>query len=151
MALEVPPGGSFAEIAPTPEGTFQIVQVTGATFAVSESSGLAKAFQACFLVEGNVPPMELVMKLSQSMQAGSQDECKLLVSSDLVKYASKGTTVFDQPASAVKTVEPVLMMGNPIGAFRIVLRSGKIYNFFATGNQSDDDPMHEQIKRRLKK
>lgn len=151
IALEVPPGGATAEIGPAVEGTPQIVQVTGAGFAISESSSLAKAYQACFLAEGDLPPMELMMKLSESMQKGSQDECKLFVSSDSVKYAAQGKTVLDQPASSVKTVEQVLMMGNPIGAFRIVLTSGKIYNFFATGNQSGDNPLYEQIKNKLKK
>lgn len=151
IALEVPPAPPTAETGPSAQGSPLVVQVTGATFSISESSTLAKAYQACFLVEGNVPPMELMMKLSEAMQKGSQDECKLYVSPDSVKYSDQGKPVLDSPASAVKTVEPVLMMGQPVGTFRIVLTSGKIYNFMATGGQNQDDPIHEQIKRKLKK
>jgi hypothetical protein len=95
--------------------------------------------------------MELMMKYSEAMQKGSQDECKLFVSSDSVKYSDQGKTILDQPASAVKTIEPVLMMGQSMGAFRILLTSGKVYNFMATGGHNEDDPLHEQIKRKLKK
>jgi len=73
------------------------------------------------------------------------------VSSASVKYVAEGKTILDQPASAVKTVDQVLMMGNPTGAFRIVLTSGKIYSFFSTGSHSDDNPLYEQIKNKLKK
>jgi len=151
IALEVPPVAPTAETGPTVQGTPQVVQVTGPTFSISESSTIAKAYQACFLAEGDVPPMELMMKLGQAMQKGSQDACKLYVSSDSIKYADQGKTLLDQSASAVKTVEQVLMMGNPTGIFRIVLTSGKIYNFIATGSQSRNSPLYEQIKDRLKK
>jgi len=151
IALEVPPAAPTAETGPAAQGTPMVVQVTGATFAISESSNLAKTYKACFLAEGDLAPMEIMMKFSEAMQKGSQDECKLLVSSDSVKYADKGKIVLDQPASAVKTVDPVLMMGQPMGAFRIVLTSGKIYNFMASGGQNHNDPLDEQIKRKLKK
>jgi len=150
IALEVP-APPAAETGPSTRGTPLIVQVTGATFAISESSSLAKAYQACFLAEGDVPPMELMMKLGQVMQKGSQDACKLYVSADSLKYSDQGKAILDQPASAVKTIEPVLMMGNPTGIFRIVLTSGKVYNFMATGGHNGDDPISEQIKRKLKK
>ena len=151
IALEVPPGGGMGEISPTAQGTPQVVQVTGPTLSISESSNLAKAYKACFLAEGDIPPMQLMGKLAQAMQGGSQDECKLLVSADAVKYSAQGKTILDQPASGVKTVEQILMMGNPTGAFRIVLTSGKIYNFFATGSQDEDNPLYEQIKKKLGK
>jgi hypothetical protein len=151
IALEVPPAPPTAETGPSVQGSPLIVQVTGATFAISESSTLAKAYQACFLAEGDLAPMDIMMKVSEAMQKGSQDECKLYVSSDSVKYSDKGKPILDQPASAVKTVEPVLMMGQPMGAFRIVLASGKIYNFMASGGHNQDDPLNEQIKRKLKK
>ena len=80
IALEVPPVAPTAETGPAVQGTPMVVQVTGAKFGISESSSLAKAYQACFLAEGDVPPMELMMKLSQAMQKGSQDACKLYVS-----------------------------------------------------------------------
>lgn len=151
IALEVPPAAPTAETGPAVQGTPLVVQVTGATFGISESSSLAKAYKACFLAEGDLAPMEIMMKYSEAVQKGSQDECKLLVSSDSVKYADKGKTILDQPASAVKTVEPVLMMGQRMGAFRIVLTNGKIYNFIASGGHNEDDPLDEQIKRKLKK
>jgi hypothetical protein len=151
IALEVPPVPPTAETGPTAQGSPLVVQVTGATFLVSESSALARAYQACFLAEGDIPPMELMVKLSEAMQKGSQDECKLYVSSDSVKYSDQGKPVLDQPASAVKTVEPVLMMGQPMGIFRIVLTSGKIYNFMASGGHNQDNPINEQIKHKLKK
>jgi len=151
IALEVPPVASTAETGPAAMGTPMVVQVTGANFAISESSNLAKAYKACFLAEGDLPPMGIMMKVSEAMQKGSQDECRLYVSSDSVKYSAQGKAILDQPASAVKTVDQILMMGNPTGAFRIVLTSGKIYNFFASGSQSDDNPLSEQIKNKLKK
>lgn len=151
IALEVPPAASTAETGPAAMGTPMVVQVTGANFAISESSNLAKAYKACFLAEGDLPPMGVMMKVSEAMQKGSQDECKLYVSSDSVKYSAQGKAILDQPASAVKTVDQILMMGNPTGAFRIVLTSGKIYNFFASEHQSDDNPLSEQIKNKLKK
>jgi hypothetical protein len=151
IALEVPPAPPTAETGPAVQGSPLVVQVTGATFTISESSTLAKAYQACFLAEGDIPPMELMVKLSEAMQKGSQDECKLFVSADSVKYSDQGKPVLDQPASAVKTVEPVLMMGQPMGIFRIVLTSGKIYNFMASGGHNQDNPINEQIKRKLKK
>jgi hypothetical protein len=150
IALEVP-APPAAETGPSAQGTPLVVQVTGPTFAISESSTLAKAYQACFLAEGDVPPMQLMMNLGQAMQKTSQDECKLYVSSDSLKYSDQGKVILDQPASAVKTIEPMRMMGNPTGIFRIVLTSGKIYNFVATGGQNEDDPINEQIKRKLKK
>jgi hypothetical protein len=150
IALEVP-APPAAETGPSAQGTPLIVQVTGPTFAISESSTLAKAYQACFLAEGDVPPMQLMMNLGQAMQKGSQDECKLYVSSESLKYSDQGKAILDQPASAVKAIEPVRMMGNPTGIFRIVLTSGKIYNFVVTGGHNEDDPISEQIKRKLKK
>lgn len=149
--LGVPPAPPTAETGPSVQGSGLVVQVTGATFGISSSSALAQAYQACFLAEGELTPMELMMKYSEAMQKGSQDECKLLVSSDSVKYADKGKTILDQPASAVKTVEPILMMGQPMGMFRIVLASGKMYNFMASGGHHSDDPLEDQIKRKLKK
>lgn len=151
IALEVPPAPPTAETGPAVQGSPMVVQVTGASFAISESSNLAKAYKACFLAEGELAPMEIMMKYSEAMQKGSQDECKLYVSSDSVKYSDKGKAILDQPASAVRTIEPVLMMGNPMGAFRIVLTNGKIYNFMASGGHNEDDPLDEQIKRKLKK
>lgn len=151
IALEVPPAAPTTETGPSAQGTPLVVQVTGATFAISESSALAQAFQACFLAEGNLQPMELMVKMSEVMQKGSQDECKIYVSPDSVKYTDQGKPVLDQPASAVKTVESVLLMGQPTGMFRIVLASGKTYNFFASGGHNADDPLEGQIKRKLKK
>jgi hypothetical protein len=152
IALEVPSAAPAAETGPSAQGTPTVVQVTGATFSISESSTLPKQYQACFLAEGDVPPMELMMKLGQVMQKGSQDECKLSVSSNSVKYSDQGKVILDQSASAVKAIEPVLMMGNPTGIFRIMLTNGKIYNFLASGSHNDEEnPISEQIKRRLKK
>jgi len=150
IALEVPPGGAMADIAPSAGGTIEVVQVTGPTLTVSDSSTLPQGFKACFLGEGDVPPMQIMMKLGQVMQGGSQDECKLLVSADSVKYSNQGKTVMDQPASSVKSIDPILMMGNPTGAFRIVTTSGKIYNFFDSSGHSEN-PLTEQIKKKLKK
>lgn len=149
MVLEVPPA-PVSETAPTAQGSPQIVQVTGPSLVISESSGLAKAYKACFLAEGDVPPMQLMQSLSQMMQGGSQDECKLMVAADSIKYSNKGKVILDAPASAVKTIEPVLMFGQPMGIFRIVLASGKIYNFFNSEGNSDN-PVWDQIKAKIKK
>lgn len=150
IVLEVPPAPT-AETDPTAQGTPQIVQVTGPSLSISESSGLAKPYKACFLVEGDVPPMQVMSALAQAMQGGSQDECKLYVSSDSVKYSNQGKVILDAPASAVKNVEQILVFGQPSGTFRIVLNSGKVYNFMEPGSRDDDNPIHEQIKNRLKK
>jgi hypothetical protein len=152
MAVEVPPGGAMAEIAPTPGGTVEVVQVTGATFAVSNSSKLPQTYKACFLAEGDVPYMQLMMKMAQKMQTSSQDECKLVVSSDSVKYVAPDKTVLDSSASGVKTVEQILMMGNPSGIFRIILANGKIFNFMVTESSgSRQNSTYEAVKKKLNK
>ena len=151
IVLEVPPAAATAETGPSPQGTPLVVLVTGVTFAISESSPLGQAYQACYLVEGNLTPMELMVKYSEVMQKGSQDTCKLFVSAEAVKYSDQGKVILDQPASAVKAVDPVLMMGQPMGMFRIVLASGKIYNFMASGGHNSDNPIEERIKRKLRK
>jgi hypothetical protein len=150
MAFEVMPAAA-AETAPTAQGSPQVFQVTGPSLSVSESSGLARAYKACFLAEGNIPAMQLMQSLAQVMNSGDQDECKLMVSADAMKYENKGKVILDTPVSAVKTVEPVLMMGQPMGAFRIVLASGKMYNFFSSESQSSDNPVWDQIKAKIKK
>ncbi|MBI4164222.1 MAG: hypothetical protein HY508_00635 [Acidobacteria bacterium] len=149
MVLEVPPA-PVSETAPTAQGTPQIVQVTGPSLSISESSGLAKALKACFLVEGDIPAMQLMQNLAQAMQSMGNDECKLMVSADSIKYSNKGKVVLDTPASAVKVVEPVLVFGNPSGMFRIGLSSGKFYNFFSSESQGSDNPVWDQIKAKLK-
>jgi hypothetical protein len=119
--------------------------------AISESSSLAKAFKACFLVEGDIPPMQLMQSIAQAMQTMGNDECKLMVSFENIKYSNKGKVILDAPASAVKEVELVLIFGNPSGAFRIVLSGGKVYNFFSSESHDSDNPITDQIKAKLKK
>ena len=150
MVFEVPPTPA-SETDPTPQGTPQVFQVTGPTLAISESSSLAKAFKACFLVEGDIPPMQLMQSIAQAMQTMGNDECKLMVSFENIKYSNKGKVILDAPASAVKEVELVLIFGNPSGAFRIVLSGGKVYNFFSSESHDSDNPITDQIKAKLKK
>ncbi|MFB3921435.1 MAG: hypothetical protein ACE145_06910 [Terriglobia bacterium] len=150
IALEVP-APPTAETGPSVQGSPMVVQVTGVTFSISGSSGLPQAFKACFMAEGDLTPMELMSKMSEVMASGSQDECKLMVSSDSVKYSNQGKVVLDQPASAVKSVDTILFMGNPMGIFKIVTTGGKVYNFFASGGHNADNPVEEQIKKKLKK
>ncbi len=151
IVIEAPSTAAAAETAPSTQGSPQIVQVTGPVFSVSESSGLAMTYKACFLAEGDVAAMQLMQSLAMAMQSNSQDECKLMVSSDSLKYANKTKVILDTPASAVKTIEPVLMMGNPSGAFRIILSSGKIYNFFASEDHDRDNPIWDKIKAKINK
>jgi hypothetical protein len=151
IALEVPPAAPTAEIGPAAEGTPQVVQVTGPSLSISESSGLAKAFRACFIMEGDVPPMQVMQAMAQAMQTGGQDECKLMVAADSIKYSNKGKVILDAPASAVKEVEQILLFGETSASFRIVLASGKVYNFFEPGSRDEDNPMTDQIKKKLRK
>ncbi len=151
IVLEVPPS-PVAETGPTPQGSSQIVQVTGPSLSISESSGLAKSLKACFLMEGDVPPMQVMTAMAQAMQTGDgQDECKLMVATDSIKYAVKGKVILDAPASAVKEAELILIFGQQSGTFRIVLASGKVYNFFEPGNRDEENPITDQIKKKLKK
>jgi len=158
LALEVPPPGSTAEVEPSEEGTFQVVEVKSATFGISQSSNLPVAFSACFVSEGETFPEEIhVNRIEISMREKEHGGCKLMVSADSVKYVDQGKTVLDQPASAIKKLDQILLQP-PIGpaipvGFRITLANGKIYNFGEDmyGGRVPKEGILEALKRKWKK
>ena len=134
---------TLADIQPSAQGTPVVTQVTGLSFAISDSSPLARSYQACFVVEGDLSPEEFAEKFAVWIQK-SPEECKLWVSASSVKYSVGEKTILDAQASGVKAIEPIDMFGQPFG-FRLSLTNGKIYSF------TDGRQVREKIKRKLKK
>jgi hypothetical protein len=75
--------------------------------------------------------MDVMMKFQQAMQGdwGKGGTSQLWLSPDTIKYVQGEKTVFSEPTSGVSKVEEMSMMGQPTGVFRMVFKSGKIYNF----------------------
>jgi len=172
IALEVPPGGATAETGPAVEGTpqvGQVMQVTGANFAISSSSTLAVARGACLMSEGPIgreddPASTYEAYLNAQIEFQKKwetnpaflQECQMYVSPDSVKYVQSGKTVFEKPASAVKKVEKFFIPG-PIGdmpsdVFSITWADGKIQNFMGVAKDGlPPSQAYDDLKQKLKK
>jgi hypothetical protein len=115
------------------------------------------AFPACFVSEGESFPEEIYGKgIEVSMREKEHGGCKLMVSPDSVMYVDQGKTVLDQPASAIKKLDQILLQP-PIGpaipvGFRITLANGKIYNFAdMCSDRLPKGGVLEALKRKWKK
>jgi hypothetical protein len=169
IALEASPGASTAEIEPAAQGTPQIVQVTGASFAISGTSNLPVARSACLMGEGPIGKAddmasryEAYLNLQMEFQKKYVTDpsfvpgCEFYVSPDTIKYIEKGKTIFEKPASTVAKVEKFMMptpMGDqPTDVFSITWKDGKIQNFmgFAKDN-SPSSQAYDELKNKLKK
>jgi hypothetical protein len=63
----------------------------------------------------------------------------------------QGRPVFEEPVSSVKGIGKMMMQGKPVGLFRITFTDGKIHNFGASGQGSDQSPTVKFVRRRLAK
>ncbi len=135
-----------ADTMPSDEGSPEVTLMT-AGFGVSEDSKLPRAYKACLLGEGEMEMADLMTKFSETMTKAGQDPCKLMVSSTSVKYSVQDKTLVDQSASSIKSIEPLMMMGQAM-MFRIVA-DGKIYNFMPSGQEAER--LVKELKRKLGK
>ena len=122
---------SQGEITASSGGTVEVNQVKGATFAISIPSAMPMALPVIYIGEGDMQFMEIMMKVQQVMQGSWQDPGKplLLVGKGNVKLKQGDKIVFDLPASNVKEIGQMSMMGQEVGVFRLVCNDGKVYNF----------------------
>ncbi|MGD0921120.1 MAG: hypothetical protein ABSA70_05060 [Terriglobia bacterium] len=137
----------------SPSGTPEITQISPdkVLFRISNSGSMPISVPVFLAGEGNMQFMEIMMKFSQSMQGNwgqGGGKSSLLLSPDTVKYVQDDKTVFTEPTSGVTKVEEMSMMGQPSGVFRIVFKSGKIYNFM---DQSQGGPDKSRAFKTVKK
>jgi hypothetical protein len=125
------------EISASTSGTTEVVQVKSVGFTISIPSAMPMALPVVYVGEGNMQFMDIMMKVQQAMQGSWNDSGKplLLVSKSEVKLKQGDKTVFTEPASNVKEVGQMSMMGQSVGVFRIVFTDGKIYNFMEQEGQ----------------
>jgi hypothetical protein len=76
--------------------------------------------EARFVGKGN-------LSLGQILARPMAEPGLLSASPSSVKFVQGGKTLFDQPASSLKTAEG--LPGNPMWGFRILFNDGKVYNF----------------------
>ena len=150
-------GAVTDETNESPAGTPEIMQIksAGATFTISPTGKMPVAVPVYLAGEGNMQFMEIMMKFQQSMQGNwgqGGGKSSLQLSPDTVKYVQDDKTVFTEPTSGVTKVEEMSMMGQPSGVFRIVFKSGKIYNFMdQSQGGSDKSRVFKFVKKRLGK
>jgi hypothetical protein len=134
------------EITASTSGTVEVVQVKSVSFAIAPSSAMPAALPVIYVGEGNMEFMQIMMKMQQAMQGSWNDSGKplLYVSKNDVKLMQGGKTVFDEPASGIKEVGLMSMMGQSTGVFRLVCSSGKIYNFIE--QESGDLPKGKTVE-----
>jgi hypothetical protein len=128
--LEQRPNGQ-SEIGASTSGTTEVTQVKSVAFTISIPSALPMAIPVIYVGEGNMQFMDVMMKVQQAMQGSWNDSGKplLQVSKSEVKLTQGDKAVFTEPATNVKEVGQMSMMGQNVGVFRIVCTDGKIYNF----------------------
>jgi len=140
----------------SPAGTPEITQISPdkVLFRISNSGSMPLSVPVFLAGEGNMQFMEIMMKLNQSMQGGwgKGGKSSLLLSPDTVQYVQDDKTVFSEPTSGATKVEEMSMMGKPTGVFRIVFKSGKIYNFMdQSEGGGDKGRAFKTVKKRLGK
>jgi hypothetical protein len=140
----------------SPSGTPEITQISSdkVLFRISNSGSMPISVPVFLAGEGNMQFMEIMMKFQQSMQGdwGKGGKSSLLLSPDTVQYVQDEKAVFTEPTSGVTKVEEMSMMGKPTGVFRIVFKSGKIYNFMdQSEGGGDKGRAFKTVKKRLGK
>jgi hypothetical protein len=140
----------------SPRGTPEITQISPdkVLFRISNSGSMPISVPVFLAGEGDMQFMEIMMKLNQSMQGGwgKGGQSHLVLSPDTVKYVEAEKTVFSEPTSGVTKVEEMSMMGKPTGVFRIVFKSGKIYNFMdQSEGGGEKGKAFKAVKKRLGK
>ena len=140
----------------SPAGTPEITQISPdkVLFRISNSGSMPISVPVFLAGEGNMQFMEIMMKLNQAMQGGwgKGGQPHLVLSPDTVKYVEAEKTVFSEPTSGVAKVEEMSMMGQATGVFRIVFKSGKIYNFMdQSEGGGEKGKAFKAVKKRLGK
>jgi len=79
--------------------------------------------EARFVGEGNLSLGQILAHPMDLLSAPG----RLSASPSSVKFVQGDKTVFDQPASSLKTAQG--LPGNPLWGFRILFNDGKVYNF----------------------
>jgi len=133
-------------------------------FRISSSSDVPVVLASVmYFGEGEMNMMDAMMKMSQSaqkrMQQGDWQEKAseqsplngLVLTPSKVKFVDQGNPVFEEPVSSVKSIGEMMMQGKPVGLFRIVFTDGKIYNFGASGQGSDQSSTVKFIRKKLGK
>jgi hypothetical protein len=147
------------ETEESPSGTPEITQVSPdkVLFRISNSGSMPISVPVFLAGEGNMQFMDIMTKFSQSMQGNwgqSGGKPHLLLAPDTVKYVQDEKIAFSEPTSGVIKVEEMSMMGQETGVFRIVFRSGKIYNFMDQsegGGEKGKSKAFQTVKQRLGK
>jgi hypothetical protein len=140
-------GNTTGEMAASGAGTPSVTQVkSDITFTISIPSAMPMALPVVYIGEGEMQFMDVMMKVQQAMQGSWQDAGKplLLVTKGEVKLNQGDKTVFTLPASNVKEVGQMSMMGQTVGVFRLVCNDGKIYNFME--QESSDLPKGKTVE-----
>jgi hypothetical protein len=129
--------GENGEIKASTEGTAEVVQVKAVSFSVSKSSSMPVALPVVYVGEGDLQFVNIMMKVQQAMQGSWGDSGKplLMVSKSEVKLKQGDKTIFTEPASNIKEVGQMSMMGQNVGVFRLVCTDGKVYNFMEQEGQ----------------
>ena len=133
-------------------------------FRISGSSDVPVVLASVmYFGEGEMNMMDAMMKMGQAAQKQMQQSNwqekgseqaplnGLVLTPATVKFVDQGTSVFEEPVSAVKSIGEMMMQGKPVGLFRIVFTDGKIYNFGAGGQGSDQSSTVKFIRRKLGK
>jgi hypothetical protein len=133
-------------------------------FRIASSSDIPVVLASVmYLGEGEMNLMDAMMKMGQAatkqMQQSNWQEKGgeeappqgLMLAPDTVKFMDQGQLVFEKPISSVKGIGEMMMNGKPAGLFRIVFTDGKIYNFGASGQGSDESGTVKFIRRKLGK
>ena len=133
-------------------------------FRISSSSDVPVVLASVmYLGEGEMNMMDAMMKMGQAaskqMQQSNWQEKGgegappqgLMLAPDTVKFMDQGQLVFEKPTSSVKGIGEMMMQGKPSGLFRIVFTDGKIYNFGAGGQGSNESDTIKFIRRKLGK
>jgi hypothetical protein len=108
---------------------------------------------ATFVGEGDMQFRQLVMNIQRGLAGGAKAgevmrKGRLVVTPDFVRFVQADQTVFEAATPSVREVAPISMMGQPTGVFRIVFKSGKIYNFM---DQSEGGAEKGQAFKTVKK
>lgn len=123
-------------------------------FQISIAGKMPMRVPAMLLGEGELDFMQAMMRMSEEGMEVMKSGGYLELTADSVKFVQEGfkeKVAFTEPTSAVKEVEGMTQMGESTGMFRITFRTGKIYNFMATGSGEEGDRVVSLVKKRLGK
>ncbi len=123
--------GAGGEITASRSGTVLVTLVPSVSFNISTPSEMPMVLPVAYVGEGEMEFTQVMMKMQEALHGswGGSGQAQLLVVQGRVTFKQGEQTVFDEPASNVKEVGEMAMMGEKTGVFRLVMNGGKIYNF----------------------